>query len=58
MKLNMLHVPKHVQLGRSAAQRLLRAAGSIEDELKLLQNKKMTDRQRGAAQLRFSEKVL
>ena len=36
----------------------LRNAGSIEDELKLLQNKKLTERQRAAAQLRFSEKVI
>ena len=33
-------------------------AGSIEDEMKLLQNKKLTERQRAAAQLRFSEKVI
>ncbi len=37
---------------------LLRNAGSIEDEMKLLQNKKLTERQRAAAQLRFSEKVI
>ena len=33
-------------------------AGSIEDEMKLLRNKKLTERQRAAAQLRFSEKVI
>ena len=38
--------------------RLLRNAGSIEDEMKLLQSKKLTERQRAAAQLRFSEKVI
>ena len=32
--------------------------GSIEDEVKLLQNKKLTERQQAAAQLRFSEKVI
>ena len=37
---------------------LLRNAGSIEDEMKLLQNKKLTERQQAAAQLRFSEKVI
>ena len=37
---------------------LLRNAGSIEDEMKLLQNKKLTERKRAAAQLRFSEKVI
>lgn len=37
---------------------VLRNAGSIEDEMKLLQNKKLTERQRAAAQLRFSEKVI
>jgi len=37
---------------------LLRNAGSMEDEMKLLQNKKLTERQRAAAQLRFSEKVI
>lgn len=35
-----------------------RVAGSIEDEMKLLQNRKLPERQRAAAQLRFSEKVV
>ncbi|DBA68672.1 TPA: hypothetical protein ACH3X2_013468 [Trebouxia sp. C0005] len=38
--------------------RLTAYPGSIEDEMKLLQNKKLTERQRAAAQLRFSEKVI
>ncbi|KAL3145868.1 hypothetical protein ABBQ38_015239 [Trebouxia sp. C0009 RCD-2024] len=38
--------------------RLTAYPGSIEDELKLLQNKKLPERQWAAAQLRFSEKVV
>lgn len=38
--------------------RLTAYPGSIEDEMKLLQNKKLTERQRAACQLRFSEKVI